>query len=237
MSDPLLEARGLCKSYGGASGRIAVLRELDLQVGHGESVAVVGHSGVGKSTLLHVLGGLDFPDRGELRFAGVPLVGVPPRRLAEYRKRRVGFVFQFHYLLPELSALENVELPLRIARSRDDVAGRARRMLVRLGLDSRLGHRPSELSGGEQQRVAIARALVTQPALVLADEPTGNLDPHTGERVFQLLGELQADLGFALVLASHNERLARGCARLLRLDEGRLAALDESATQAYFRGE
>jgi lipoprotein-releasing system ATP-binding protein len=232
---PLIVARGLGKSYPSGARRLDVLRQLDMVVAPGESVAIVGESGVGKSTLLHLLGGLDRPDEGELRFRGRALGESTPAELAEYRNASVGFVFQFHYLLPEFTALENVEMPSRIARHHDQAArAGARRLLERLGLEARMHHRSGALSGGEQQRVAIARALVMRPELVLADEPTGNLDPATGERVFRLLSELQQDRGFALVLATHNERLARGCHRILRLAGGALRALDERGALAYF---
>jgi len=231
--EPLLRARGLCKTYRSGPRTIEVLRELDLDVAPGESVAIIGDSGVGKSTLLHLLGGLDRPDRGRLSFRGEELFDAGRPRLAEYRNRNVGFVFQFHHLLPEFSALENVEMPFRIGR-RADGAGPARQLLERLGLSERLQHRPGALSGGEQQRVAIARALVARPALVLADEPTGNLDPATGKRVWDLLRGLQRELGFALVLASHSERLARGCDRMLRLLDGSLAPLGADEARAYF---
>ena len=181
MSEPVLVAEGLCKAYDGVE-RITVLDELDLSVDAGDSVAVAGVSGVGKSTLLHLLGGLDRPDAGLVRFHGESLGGFDAARLAAYRNRHVGFVFQFHHLLPEFTALENVMVPLRIGGTEREGADRARFLLDRLGLGSRLQHRPSQLSGGEQQRVAVARALAVEPTLVLADEPTGNLDPATGVR-------------------------------------------------------
>ncbi len=233
MSEPLFCVEGLHKSYRNGPRTIEVLRGVDLTVREGESVAIVGDSGVGKSTLLHLLGGLDRPDRGEFVFRGEHVFGGNADDLAEYRNRNIGFVFQLHHLLPEFTAQENVEMPFRIGR-RPGGAHAARELLVRLGLEQRLTHRPSELSGGEQQRVAIARALVTRPALILADEPTGNLDPGTGRRVFGVLRELQRELSFALVLASHSERLARGCERILRLEEGRLVMLGDAETRAYF---
>lgn len=235
MSERLLEARGLTKTYRGVTRRIDVLTRLDLEVAAGESVAIVGDSGVGKSTLLHLLGGLDRPDAGALMFEGSDVFTRDAAGLAEYRNRRVGFLFQFHHLLPEFTALENVEMPFRIGRRTGEIGGRAREILGRLGLSERLGHVPGALSGGEQQRVAIARALVTEPALVLADEPTGNLDPSTGDRVFSLLRELQRERSFALVLATHSERLAAGSHRVLRLDGGSLGALDAEQTRDYFK--
>ena len=167
--------------------------------------------------------------------AGIQLAGTVPQR-AEYRNRNVGFVFQLHHLLPEFTALENVEMPFRIGRRTDDFRSEARRVLERIGLGDRLSHYPGTLSGGEQQRVAIARAIIMGPGLVLADEPTGNLDPATGLEVFRLLRELQGERPFALVLATHSERLARGCDSLARLEDGTLHALDERQTREYFDG-
>ncbi len=236
MSEQVLEARGIFKAYRGGGRSVEVLRGLDLAVETGCAVAVVGDSGVGKSTLLHILGGLDRPDAGALRFRGADVFAGDARSLAVHRSRHVGFVFQMHHLLPEFTALENVTMPFRIARARGDFEDVARAILHRLGLGDRLHHRPSELSGGEQQRVAMARAVAPEPAVVLADEPTGNLDPATGASVFALLRELQAERGFALVVATHSERLARGCDRLLRLEEGRLRALDDAEARDYFDG-
>jgi lipoprotein-releasing system ATP-binding protein len=234
MSEALLRVRGLTKSYVSGERKIEVLRGLDLEVAEGEAVAIVGESGVGKSTLLHLLGGLDRPEAGLLTFRGRELLAGSTDERAAHRNRNVGFIFQFHHLLPELSALENVDMPLRIGRrplrgSTDSAA-----LLARMGLAHRLSHRPAELSGGEQQRVAIARALAARPALVLADEPTGNLDPATGAGMFRLLRDLQRERPFALVLATHNERLAQGCDRVMRLEAGRLLALDERGTREYF---
>jgi lipoprotein-releasing system ATP-binding protein len=237
MSEPFLRAGGIYRSYRSGPGTIDVLRELDLEVHAGESVAIVGDSGVGKSTLLHILGGLDRADAGSLNFRGVEVFGLGPRELARHRNRHVGFIFQFHHLLPEFTARENVEMPFRIGRHEGEFREQAETILGRLGLGDRLGHRPGELSGGEQQRVAVARALATGPELVLADEPTGNLDPGTGRRVFDLLQQLQQERGFALVLASHNERLAAGCDRVLRLEGGRLRTLADSERRDYFRGD
>jgi len=234
MSEPLLAAERLAKAYRSGPRPIEVLRGLDLAIEAGEAVAVVGVSGVGKSTLLHVLGGLDRPDAGRLRFRGEDVFARDVAELARHRNRHVGFIFQFHHLLPEFSALENVVLPFRIARRRGAFENAARGLLERLGLADRLHHRPGELSGGEQQRVAIARALAMGPEIVLADEPTGNLDPATGGRVFALLRELQEERTFALVLATHSERLASGCDRVLRLADGRLVPLDEEQRRAYF---
>jgi len=236
-NDALLRTEGLSKSYGRAGARIEVLKGLDLEVARGEAVAVVGDSGVGKSTLLHLLGGLDRPDAGRVLYGDLDVFAADAQRLAAYRNSSVGFVFQFHHLLPEFTALENVMMPARIARGGGvETEAEARRLLDRLGLGDRLSHRPSELSGGEQQRVAIARALGNGAHLVLADEPTGNLDPRTGGRVFALLRELQKERFFSLVLASHSERLAAGCDRVLRLEDGKLRELGRSEARLFFDG-
>jgi lipoprotein-releasing system ATP-binding protein len=236
MSELLLRARGVSRAFKSGSATIEVLRALELELAQGESVAIVGQSGVGKSTLLHILAGLDPPDAGRVEYRGLDLFGAGPKALAHYRNAEVGFVFQFHYLLPEFSALENVALPFRIGRRGGEFEAMAGGLLERLGLADRLHHRPGALSGGEQQRVAIARALALDPALIFADEPTGNLDPGTGMEVFALLEELQRERGFTLVLATHSERLARGCDRVLRLEQGRLHSLGERETREYFEG-
>ncbi len=237
MSEPVLAARGLVKRFMSGEGVLAVLDRLDFEIAAGESVAIVGDSGVGKSTLLHLLGGLDLPDEGSVAFLGQDKVTPRGGDLSEYRNRHVGFIFQFHHLLPEFTALENVEMPFRIGRRPGDPSGPAKEMLVRLGLLDRLTHRPGALSGGEQQRVAIARALAAGPAVVLADEPTGNLDPATGALVFDLLRELQTERGFALVVATHSGRVANGCDRMLRLTAGRLRPMAEGEAVRYFSGE
>jgi len=213
-----------------------VLRGVDLEVSSGEAVAVVGVSGVGKSTLLHILGGLDRPQSGQLYFRGAEVFANGPRALAEYRNRHVGFIFQLHHLLPEFTAVENVEMPFRIGRRMAGARDRARKLLVQLGLGDRLDHHPGALSGGEQQRVTIARAVAAGPSLVLADEPTGNLDPATGSAVFSLLRGIQRERQFALMVATHSEKLARGCDRVLRLEGGRLRSIDEAETRVYFDG-
>ena len=236
MSEPVLEARGLVKRYRSGERTLEVLQGLDLRLAAGEALAVVGDSGVGKSTLLHILGGLDLPDAGVVTFQGAEVVTPRGGDLAEYRNRRVGFIFQFHHLLPEFTALENVEMPFRIGRRPGDPKGPAREMLMRLGLSDRLTHRPSALSGGEQQRVAIARAVAPQPAIVLADEPTGNLDPATGAAVFDLLRELQRERGFALVVATHSGRVAHGCDRMLRLAGGAVRPMEDGEALRYFSG-
>jgi lipoprotein-releasing system ATP-binding protein len=220
-----LEARGIVKSYEVGAHALTVLRDLDLQVEAGEMVAVVGASGVGKSTLLHVLGGLDRPDRGAVVVDGTELTSLSDAQVVAFRNQRVGFVFQFHHLLPEFSALENAEMPMRIARLPLATArGRAEDLLRRVGLGDRLTHRPGMLSGGEQQRVAVARALVMQPSVLLADEPTGDLDEQTADALHALLREMHAAYGLTSVIATHNPRLAAGCDRVLRLHEGRLSA-------------
>ena len=236
MSESVLRADSISRAFASGSDTIHVLRGLDLELAEGEAVAVVGSSGVGKSTLLHGLAGLDRPDSGRIEFRGRDIYGGTPKSLAHYRNAEIGFVFQFHYLLPEFSALENVALPFRIGRRGGDFVRIARGLLERLGLERRLHHHPGALSGGEQQRVAIARALALDPALIFADEPTGNLDPGTGMEVFALLKELQRERSFALVLATHSERLARGCDRVLRLEEGRLHSLGDRETREYFEG-
>jgi lipoprotein-releasing system ATP-binding protein len=236
MSDAVLRARAVDKSYASGARAIDVLRSLDLEIKEGEAVAVVGDSGVGKSTLLHILGGLDRPDSGRIEFRGEPLDDGDVSFMARYRNRHIGFVFQFHHLLPEFTALENVEMPFRIRRHTEDCRERAVGILDHLGLGDRLEHYPGELSGGEQQRVAIARAVVTEPDVVLADEPTGNLDPATGLAVFGTLRGLQERRGFSVVLATHSERLARGCDRILRLEQGCLRALEVEEAREYFDG-
>jgi ABC-type lipoprotein export system ATPase subunit len=199
-------------------------------VERGEFLALRGASGAGKSTLLHLLGGLDLPSAGEIIFDGSDLRALPASALARHRNRRVGFVFQAYHLLPELSALENVALPARMARlSAGEAAGRGRDLLKRVGLGARLEHRPYELSGGEQQRVAIARALINEPDLILADEPTGNLDSHTGEEIIQLLCELREERRATLIMATHDARIAARAPRVVELADGTLAAVGEAA--------
>ncbi len=219
----LLEARGVDKDFYDAGRTIQVLRGLDLEVHRGDRIAVVGQSGVGKSTMLHVLGGLEAPTAGTVSFEGQDLLALDAAAIAEFRNRKLGFVFQFHYLLADFTALENVMMPALIARMSDSEARRrAQAVLEMVGLADKLNRRPTELSGGEQQRVAVARAVALHPALVLADEPTGNLDPDTADEVHRLFEQLNTELGITLVIATHNERLARRMSRVLRLKEGRL---------------
>lgn len=222
---PMLDARGLHKSYLMGKRPLEVLRGIDLRVERGEFLAVRGASGAGKSTLLHLLGGLDLPNSGTIIFDGSDLRTLPAAALARLRNRRIGFVFQAYHLLPELSALENVALPARMARiSPADAAARGRDLLARVGLGERLEHRPYELSGGEQQRVAIARALVNQPDLILADEPTGNLDSHTGEEIIQLLCALRQERRATLIMATHDAKIAARAPRVMELIDGALGA-------------
>lgn len=219
-----LEARGVRKSYSVGGRTLTVLRDLDLSVEAGEMVAVVGASGVGKSTLLHVLGGLDRAEAGSVTIDGQNLTTLPDADVVSFRNSRVGFVFQFHHLLPEFSAVENAEMPMRIARlPRAEARSRAEALLRRVGLADRLTHRPGMLSGGEQQRVAMARALVMQPAVLLADEPTGDLDEQTADDLHSLLREMHTSYGLTSVIATHNPRLAAACNRVLRLEGGRLS--------------
>lgn len=219
----LLRAEGLNKSFFDAGREIQVLRELDLEVAAGEEIAIVGQSGVGKSTLLHILGSLERPSAGKVYFEGQDLFALGERALADFRNLKLGFVFQFHYLLADFSALENVMMPALIARMGErEAEHRARDVLELVGLGDKFHRRPAELSGGEQQRVAVARAVVLRPRLVLADEPTGNLDPHTADEVHQLFHLLNRELGITLVVATHNERLTRAMGRAMRLRDGKL---------------
>ena len=222
----LLEASGIAKGYAVAGRPLVVLRDLDLRVDAGEMVAIVGASGVGKSTLLHVLGGLDRAEAGTVRIGESDVTALPDAARVAFRNQHVGFVFQFHHLLPEFTALENAEMPLRIARRpRAKSRARAADLLARVGLSERLDHRPGMLSGGEQQRVAVARALAMRPSILLADEPTGNLDEATAEALHGLLREMHRDFGLTSIIATHNPRLASACDRVLRLEAGRLVAV------------
>ena len=220
---PFVDVQGLNKVYQLGAQRIHVLRDLELHVAHGEMVAIVGASGVGKSTLLHLLGGLDRADSGQIVVADTDLRALDDASLVRFRNRNVGFVFQFHHLMPEFDATENVEMPLRVARESGNAARRrAVDLLSRVGLGERLKHRPSEMSGGEQQRVAVARALAMKPALLLADEPTGDLDETTADSLHELLKNMHAEQGLTSVIATHNPRLAAACNRVFRLERGQL---------------
>ena len=219
----LIEVRGLDKTFYDADREIRVLHGLDLTVQAGDEIAIVGQSGTGKSTLLHIMGSLEEPTAGKIYFEGEDLFALDQKSLAEFRNLKLGFVFQFHYLLADFTALENVMMPALISRISDaEASRRAAEMLEIVGLGNKLRRRPAELSGGEQQRVAVARAVVLRPKLLLADEPTGNLDPHTAEEVHELFHKLNRELGITLVIATHNEQLTRSVGRALRLYEGKL---------------
>jgi ABC-type lipoprotein export system ATPase subunit len=225
MNEMLLSARGLKKTYVMGKRSLEVLRGVDVEIARGDFVALRGASGTGKSTLLHLIGGLDTPNAGEIFFAGQNLSKFSEAELTHFRNRRVGFVFQAYHLLPELTALENVCLPARVARiATGTAAQRASELLARVGLKDRLDHKPSELSGGEQQRVAIARALINEPELLLADEPTGNLDSHTGGEIIELLKSLRPEKSMTLVIATHDAKVAASAPRVIELVDGLIAS-------------
>jgi|ERR1017187_5534950 lipoprotein-releasing system ATP-binding protein len=223
-TEPIIQVRGLEKSYRTARGPLTLFKNLDLEVAAGELVAVVGQSGAGKSTLLHILGALDAPSAGTVYCASTNVATLSPRQAAAFRNRQIGYVWQFHYLLPEFTAQENVAMPL-LARgeSRREAHVVAAHWLKEVGLEDRRDHRPGELSGGEQQRVALARALVNNPRLLLADEPTGDLDETTASQVFDFIERLHANHGLTSILVTHNMDLAARCTRVLRLEGGQLA--------------
>jgi ABC-type lipoprotein export system ATPase subunit len=220
---PFLSARNAGKTYMLGKRELEVLRGITLDISRGDFLALRGASGAGKSTLLHLLGGLDFPDPGQIFSEGRSLAELSRRDLARWRNREVGFIFQAYYLLPELDALENVCLPARMARTdASDAANRGRELLERVGLKERMEHKPYELSGGEQQRVAIARALINQPNLILADEPTGNLDSHTGHEIIDLLCSLREERKMTLVMATHDPTVAARAAKTIHLVDGQI---------------
>jgi lipoprotein-releasing system ATP-binding protein len=220
-----LEASGLFKSYRSDGREVQVLRGAELQIAEGEMVAIVGSSGVGKSTLMHLLGTLDIPDSGTVLLGGRDLFAMTERERMKLRNGTIGFIFQFHHLLPEFTALENVAMPLLIARVPEvEAVERSAKLLGALGLSERAEHRPAQLSGGEQQRVAVARALVTSPRLVLADEPTGNLDSRTSKDLIALFRELHRDRGLTSVIVTHSSAIAGVCDRVLYMEDGRLNA-------------
>jgi len=225
MSDLLLSAKNVRKTYLLGNRSLEVLRGVDVELRRGEFLALRGASGAGKSTLLHLLGGLDAPNEGEVWLAGRNLAGLSRRELARLRNEEVGFIFQAYYLLPELDALENVCLPARMARTPAPQAeGRGRELLDRVGLKERMEHKPYELSGGEQQRVAIARALINEPDLILADEPTGNLDSHTGQEIIELLCSLRTEKQTTLIMATHDANLAARAPRVMELVDGQVTS-------------
>ncbi len=226
MSDPALSLSGITKTYNkGQAGEVSVLRGVDLTLSEGEVVALVAPSGAGKSTLLHIAGLLDTPDDGEVMIGGKSLAGQGDKTRTAMRRAKIGFVYQFHHLLPEFSAAENVIIPqLASGVPRGEAAGRAHDLLDRVGLSNRAAHRPAAMSGGEQQRVAFCRAMANGPRVLLADEPTGNLDPATSDQVFDALMDLVAGTGLSALIATHNMALASKMDRIVRLSDGRLEA-------------
>src|SRR5580692_8971689 len=238
MTEPLLSVRKVTKSYRIVKRTLEVLRGVDLEITRGEFLALRGASGAGKSTLLHLFGGLDSPNSGEILFDGKNIAQFSESDLTHFRNRRVGFIFQSYHLLPELNALENVCLPARIARlAAAEAEKRGSELLELVGLKERMEHKPYELSGGEQQRVAIARALIAEPELILADEPTGNLDSHTGAEIIELLKGLCVKRHATLVIATHDAKVATSAQRVVELVDGRMAggqnANDESFTKQF----
>lgn len=221
----MIEVKGLKKVFRTEAGQLDVLRGMDFRIASGEMVAIVGASGVGKSTLLHIMGALDTPTSGSVLHSGVDVFKMPAKQLSAFRNKEVGFVFQFHHLLPEFTARENIMIPALIngGYTNEEAGEMADSLMDSLGVLNRKTHRPGELSGGEQQRVAIARALILNPKAVFADEPTGNLDTATGEELFKLLMQLNKDRGTTFIIATHNERLSRQCSRVLEMVDGRIS--------------
>ena len=229
--DIALECVDLKKSYTEGPISVDVLKGISFQLKKGEFVAIIGNSGSGKTTLLHMIGGLDIPSSGQVKVNGQDFSALSDRQRGDVRNLHVGIVYQFHHLLAEFSALENVAMPLMLRKSESvkSAQGRAKKMLERVGLSHRLDHKPAELSGGERQRVAIARALVTEPTVVLADEPTGNLDVHTAKEIQQLMSELNRDLGISFLIVTHDLGLAGKVERVLKMEDGHLASVDNVA--------
>lgn len=222
----MIKASDLHKSFLFGNQEIHVLKGINLEVKKGEFLCVVGASGVGKSTLLHILGALDRPTYGKIYFEDLDLIQMDDNQLAEFRNRRIGFIFQFHHLLPEFTALENCMMPALIqGSSKDKAAARGRKLLEEMGLGKRLDHKPGELSGGEQQRVAVARALILNPDVVLADEPTGNLDTHTSDELFSLIKMLNKEIGLTIIMVTHNEKLAVQADRIIKMVDGQIERL------------
>jgi lipoprotein-releasing system ATP-binding protein len=231
MMESLIETQNLKKSFKTEAGELRVLKGVNLSIGEGEIVGIVGASGVGKSTLLHILGALDRPTSGTILYSKTDIFSLDNNSLASFRNKTIGFVFQFHHLLPEFTAFENVMMPGLINRSQksevrrdyNEIYKKAEMLLNEMGLSERKTHRPGELSGGEQQRVAVARALILEPKIVLADEPTGNLDATTGEELFNILIDLNKKKGITFVIVTHNESLSTRCHRVLRMVDGKIA--------------
>lgn len=223
MGESYIQLKNLSKSFHKGETEITVLKDLNLEIGQGEMIALLGVSGAGKSTLLHIMGGLERPSFGNVIYGGRDIYSMGDNTLSDFRNSEIGFVFQSHHLLPEFSALENVMMPALIARmKREEALALARKLLEEVGLSERISHKPGELSGGEQQRVALARALVLSPDVLLADEPTGNLDSRTGEEVFSLMVEMNRSMGLTFVMVTHNEKLAEKVDRQIRVQDGRI---------------
>lgn len=224
-TEPILSAKAVCRDFVTPEKTLSVLKGVELSLNKGEVISVTGPSGVGKSTLLHILGGLDKPTAGEVRISGELLSSMSESERARFRNRKLGFVFQFHYLMDDFSAIENVMIPMLVAGlSKSDAKGRGELLLEQVGLKDRMGHLPKELSGGEQQRVAVARSLANNPDLILADEPSGNLDTETGRKLHDLIFHLNSENGTTFVVATHNRELADNCTRRLTMKDGRVVA-------------